>query len=99
MGTPTADWLRAWNLHAPNTNPLYTPRIPARMEYLRHYAQDSAYIAPQQPTEALKTYKRRIYNTLQTLLSATPEPAEMRVTAYGPKPTGQWYGEIYRTLQ
>jgi len=54
------------------------------MEYLRHYPQDSAYIAPQQPTEALKAYKRRICNTLLTLLSATPEPAEMRVTRLWP---------------
>ena len=95
-GTPTAEWLRAWKLHAPSSNPPYMPTIPAHMEYLRHCAQNSAYIAPQQPTETLKAYKRRIYNTLQTLLRATPEPAEMRVTRLWPNT--EWT-TVWRNLQ
>jgi len=50
------------------------------MEYMRHFAMDTAYIAPQGQTESRTVYKRRIYNTMCRLLSETTEPSGMRVT-------------------
>jgi len=88
--------MTTWDLHMPSTNPPYIPRIPARMEYLRHFALDIAYIAPQQQMELLKAYKRHIYGTLQTSLSMTPEPAHMRVTH--PWPNTNWV-TVWRNLQ
>ena len=85
--------------HAPNTPgapPPNNTRMPARMLHLRHFTLDTAYIAPQQQTEAVKAYKRRIYVTLQTLLSATPEPAKMRVMRLWPN--NDW-ATVWRNLQ
>ena len=61
MASPDAE-------HQPRPN---INMIPATMEYLRHYVIDTAYIAPQERAESSKAYKRRIYNTMITLLTTT----------------------------
>jgi hypothetical protein len=59
---------RKWKLQTPGNNPPQIQRIPANIEYLRQFAMDGAYIAPQQRSETSKAYKRRIYATMVTLL-------------------------------
>ena len=76
----TADWLRKWHLQKPGSNPPPIQQIPAGIEYLRQYTLDGAYITPQQENETSKAYKRRIYNTMVTLLRETPELPVMRIT-------------------
>jgi hypothetical protein len=46
-GTLTAAWLRRWNLLTRSANPPNINTMPATLEYLRHYATDTAYITPQ----------------------------------------------------
>jgi hypothetical protein len=54
------------------------------MAYLRQFAADAAYIAPQQRTEPAKAYRRRMYTTMIALLRETPEPPVMRVQRLWP---------------
>ena len=83
QGTLTADLLRKWHLQTPGSNPPYIQRIPDGIEYLRQYALDDAYITPQQENETSKAYKRRIYNTMITLLRETPDLPVMQITLLG----------------
>ena len=53
--------------------PAPDPTIPTNIEYLRQFAIDGAYITPQQNNETSKAFKRRIYDTMVTLLRKTPE--------------------------
>jgi hypothetical protein len=41
-----------------------------KLEYLQHYALDMAYIAPPWQEETPRTFKRRVYSTLQMLAMA-----------------------------
>jgi len=54
------------------------------MEYMRRFAMDTACIARQGQTESRTVYKRRIYNTMCSLLSETTESSGMRVTRLWP---------------
>ena len=49
------------------------------MEYLRQFATDKAYIAPQGRSGSCKAYMIRIYTIMFVLLREKPEPPEMRV--------------------
>ena len=96
-GTPIADWLRTWFIHATSTN-----------SYPRYYYNTSTYgipssihvgpclHCPEQQTKALKARRRLIYVTLQTLLSEMPEPAEMRVMRLWPNTD---WATVWRKLQ
>jgi len=48
----TAEWLRYWNLQTQRGNPPHVEGIPRRMEYLRIYAMDKAYVEPPKQGEA-----------------------------------------------
>ena len=72
--------MRKWHLQTSGSNPPHIQRIPAGIEYLRHYALDDAYITPQQENETNKAYKRRIYNTMVIVLRETPDLPVMRMT-------------------
>jgi len=79
-GTLTADCFRKWNLQIPGPNLPQIQRIPTNIEYLRQFAMDGAYITLQQKNETKQAYKRRIYETMITLLRETPELPIMRVS-------------------
>ena len=83
-GTPTAAWIRKWDLLTPSKNPPNINRILANMECMRRFAMDTAYLARQGQTESRTIYKRRIYNATCSLLSKTTEPSGMRVTRLWP---------------
>lgn len=78
------EWLRAWDLLNPNTNPPNRDRLPASMDYLRLLAMDCNYIAQLGQTESIKAYNRRIYNTIHALLPLTKEPPDMRISRLWP---------------
>jgi hypothetical protein len=63
-GTETANWLQTWGLRGQHHNPPHITRIPVQLDYLRQYARDMAYIEPPNRTEATRTFKKRIYETL-----------------------------------
>jgi len=76
----TAEWLQKWHLQKPGSNAPPIQQIAAGIEYPRQYALVGAYITPQQENETSKAYKRRIYNTMVTLLREMPELPVMRIT-------------------
>jgi hypothetical protein len=94
-GTLTAGWLRHWGLHRQSKIPPNRSETPQRMTYRRTLALDSAYIEKQGHRETVKEYRRRIYNTLKTLLRDTTEPAAMRKTRLWPE---QYWETIWENL-
>jgi hypothetical protein len=84
QGTLTADWLKEWKIQTPSTNPPQIQRIPAELDYQRHFTMGTAYIPPQQESESCKKYKRRIYVTMVVLLREMPTFPTMRVLRLWP---------------
>jgi hypothetical protein len=82
--TLTADWLGVWALVASKTNPPNIRAIPQSLAYLSLYFLDWAYIEPQRPLETQRTYKRREYDTLRTILNAETKSQEVRVMTLRP---------------
>ena len=70
-GSITTDWLNYWNLNTRPGNPPYPNGISEKLDYLRVYAIDAAYIPGQMRTESKRMYKKRIYVTLRAPLIAT----------------------------
>jgi hypothetical protein len=83
-GSPTALWLRRWNLHRPSANPPNYNKSRAKFEYLQQLELDSAYVSPRGPAETGKAYRRRIYTVLATLLQAAPNDRGMRIEKLWP---------------
>jgi len=79
-GTVTLEWIRSWDLESQSNNPPCREKIPPALEYLRQYAMDAAYVPLQGSSESLQTYKRRMYDTLHTMLRAESGTQEMRIT-------------------
>ena len=75
--------------------PPYVYRIPAQLEYLRMFTQDSAYLSFQEQSESHIAYKCRLYDTLCTLMSASAEPPVMRIMRLWP--TTDW-ATIWKTV-
>ena len=84
LGTITAEWLRKWGLTGLGQNPPFRDRIPATMVYLRRFAVDSAYVAERGPTESMKVYKRRVYDTPHHISKMEMGPRGMRITTIWP---------------
>jgi hypothetical protein len=72
-GTLTSAWLRRWHLLRPSQNPPNIAQIPELLEYLRVLATETAYIMPQGRIESAKTYRRRVYATIHTMLRGGDE--------------------------
>ena len=83
-GTVTLEWIRSWDLESQSNNPPCREKIPPALEYLRQYAMDAAYVPLQGSSESLQTYKRRMYDTLHTMLRAESGTQEMRITRLWP---------------
>jgi len=83
-GSLTSEGLRKWDLLMPYTNPTHIYRIPVNVEYLGHFAADTAYIQPQEQSESCLVCKRRMHNTMHVLLIATTEPPELRIVRLWP---------------
>ena len=66
-GSLTAEWLNIWALLSPRTNPPHIRVIPRTLEYLRIYFHEWPYMKPQRQAETPREFKRRVYNTLQTM--------------------------------
>jgi hypothetical protein len=54
------------------------------MDYLKHYAIDTAYIAPQKGSDERPKYKRRIYETTVLLLRDETNPPPIRAMRLWP---------------
>jgi len=83
-GTVTSEWIRTWDLESQSNNSPFRDRIPPALEYMRRYVMDAAYVPLQGSSESLQTYKRRIYETLHTMLRAESGTQEMRITRLWP---------------
>ena len=59
-GEITAELLHNWNLQTQRGNPPHVEEIPRRLEYLRIYAMDKAYVEPHKQGEAPKTFRESI---------------------------------------
>ena len=70
-------------------NPPYRDRILATMDYLRHFAVDSVYVAETGPTEFMTAYKRRVYDTLHLMCWMEIGPRQTRVSTMWP--TADWF--------
>jgi len=78
-GPLTADWTKYLNLDTRLGNPPNPFGISEKLEYLRIFVKDTAYIPGQGGTETTRAYKRRIYVTLRALVIAESPPQKMRV--------------------
>jgi len=83
-GSITAEWMKYWSLDARIGNPPNPFGISEKLEYLRIFARDSAYIPGQGGTESQRAYKIRIYETLRALSVAETPPQKMRVETIWP---------------
>jgi hypothetical protein len=57
-GEITAEWLRYWNLQTQRGNPPHVKGIPRRLEYLRIYTMDKAYVEPPSKGKPLEPSER-----------------------------------------
>ena len=80
----TALWLRTWGLQKREANPPHAHRIPLQLEYLRIYAQDSAYIPDKVAIESTRAYKCKLYTTICLLLMMETETSRLRVMRMWP---------------
>lgn len=67
------------DLTAAYINPPHIRIIPATFDYMRQYAVNTAFISPQEQSKSSVAYKRRIYNTMSTLLNTTTDIPEMPI--------------------
>jgi len=81
----TAAWMAKWNIRTEVQNPPYPGLIPAAFGYIRAYVLDAAYVQNQGNIEPAKTYKKRIYATLQTLSNEVSTIQEMRIIKLWPQ--------------
>ena len=63
-GTVMTGLMRKWAIEGSISNPPTAHALPPAFNYLQQYALDMAYVPPQCASEARKSYKRRIYDTL-----------------------------------
>jgi len=63
-GTVMTGLMRKWAIEGPISNPPTAHALPPAFNYLQQYTLDMAYVSPQCASEARKSYKRRIYDTL-----------------------------------
>jgi hypothetical protein len=82
--TLTADWFGVLALLVSKNNPPNIRAIPQSLAYLCLYFLDWAYIEPERPLESRRKYKRRVYDTLRTILNAENKPREVRVMTLRP---------------
>ena len=75
-GSITADWLNYWNLNTRPGNPHFPNGISEKLDYLRVYAIDVAYVPEQRRTESNRVYKKRIYVSLRP----PPPPCDIKYT-------------------
>jgi hypothetical protein len=83
-GSLTAGWLQKWEIKILTQNPPQFQRLPTKMDYLQHFAMDTAYITPQHESESCATYKRQIYATIVLLLRDKTDLPPMRVMTIWP---------------
>ena len=83
-GMLTAAWLQRWGLREPKGNPPHTYRIPRKFQYLLIYALEWAYLEPRKQEETLRTFKRRVYETLKSMATVEIPPRELRVKQIQP---------------
>jgi len=83
-GSLTADWMKYWNLESRLGNPPKPFGISEKLEYLRIFVKDTAFIPGQGGTESTRAYNRRIYATLRALSIAESLPQKMRVESIWP---------------
>jgi hypothetical protein len=95
-GMLTAEWMRRWGLHQRSTNPTSESRTSRMLEYLHRYDMESAYVAPQGLLETQKAYKKRPYNMMHTIMSASAGTKEMRVTRRWPQVN---WNNVWRNLR
>jgi hypothetical protein len=83
-GTVTSEWMRTLDLESQSNNSPCIDRIPPALDCLRRFAMDAAYVPLQGSSESLQTHKRRIYDTLHTMLRAESGTQEMRISRFLP---------------
>jgi hypothetical protein len=94
-GEITAEWLRYWNLQTERGNPPHIEGIPRRLEYLRIYAMEKAYVEPPRQGKAPRTFRARVYETLRRIKLEANPPRNVRITMT--YPTTDWGNGCGRT--
>jgi hypothetical protein len=91
----TSEWLRYWNLQTQRGNPPHVEGIPRKLEYLRIYDMDNAYVEPPKQGEPPRTSRTRIYETLRRIKLTANPPRNVRITMR--HPTTNW-GRVWANL-
>ena len=68
-----------WGLRGQHHSPPHIARIQVKLDYIRQYARDMLYIESPNRTEATRTFKKRIYETLILMAAAGKTPPVMRI--------------------
>jgi len=84
-GSFSAAWLRRWNLKSGTETPPFYDRIQSTLGYLRYYIVDVAYMPSRGYTEAIRTYKKRLYLTIKMISAAAAPLQEMRTVRLWPR--------------
>jgi hypothetical protein len=81
---------RAGGFHQPP----YAP-IKAKLVHLMHFVSDVAYVAPLEPDERSKHFKRRTYYALHIFVMNQKPPTEMRIVKKLTVLPGTSCGQLY----
>ena len=94
-GTLTAGWIEKWNLHGRSSNPTDITRVPRKLEYLHQYNIEAVYIPNRGTPESNKSYRRRLYECLLTIINAAVGQPQMRIQKLWP---GTDWKQVWKNL-
>jgi hypothetical protein len=83
-GSMTAEWLKHWMVHKRRDNLPPPPLILRDLDYIYVFEQDMPYIETPKQNETPKSFRKRLYITMQQLLNAEKKTREMRIVQQEP---------------
>jgi hypothetical protein len=78
-GTVMAGMMKKWDLMDTVENPTNKTRISTKMEHIRQYATDMAYVPSLTTTHNRKTFKKEIYDSLTHMETNKHKPPDLRI--------------------
>ena len=93
--TFTAAWLNRWCTTDKRNNPPHRGGIPVALDYLRRILIEYAYATSHDRTETQRTNKRRLYNTIHTMMRRETGNQDIRIVRQ--RPDIQWKA-VWRNL-
>jgi hypothetical protein len=78
-GTVMAGMMKKWDLMGTVENPPNRTRISTKLEHIRQYSTDMAYVPSLTTTHNRKTFKKGIYDSLTYMETSKHKPPDLRI--------------------